>query len=47
MNRTTEVLLAVAAGVAIIVGAVYIGTHTSIDCFNWFGLAKGCVTSVH
>lgn len=47
MNRTTEVLLAVAAGVAIIVGAVYIGTHMNVSCFNWFGLAKGCVTSVH
>lgn len=47
MNRPTEVLVAIAAGVAIIVGAVYIGTHTDVNCFNWFGLAKGCAATVH
>lgn len=47
MNRSTEILLAVALGVSIIVGAVYIGSHTSINCFNWFGLAKGCTATAH
>lgn len=47
MKRSTEVLIAIAAGVAIIVGAVYVGTHTNVECFNWFGLAKGCVATAH
>lgn len=47
MNRPTEVLVAIAAGVAIIVGAVYVANHTDISCFNWFGLAKSCVATTH
>lgn len=35
-------LVAVACVVGIAVGVLYISAH--VECFNFFGLAKGCVT---
>lgn len=46
MKPSTEILIFVALGVSIAVGALYIASHVDLHCFNWFGLAKGCVTSV-
>jgi hypothetical protein len=36
-------LVACACVVGIIAGVMYINAH--VDCFNFFGLAKGCVVS--
>lgn len=45
-NRVTELLIIMACIVGIIAGGFYIVEHSpSVNCFNWFGLAKGCVVT--
>lgn len=41
MNSATEFLIGVAAVAVIGLACFYIGSH--VDCFNFFGMAKGCV----
>ena len=42
MKQTiVETAIVIACVVGIIAGGLYINSH--IDCFNFFGLAKGCI----
>jgi len=41
LDNFGQFLIVVAAIVVIAVGAIYLSDH--VACFNWFGLAKGCV----
>lgn len=45
MDKATHVLLVVALTVGVIVGGIYISRTVSVDCWNFFGLAKGCAAS--
>lgn len=47
MDKPTHVLLVAGLVVGIIVGLVYIVNHQPrVDCWNFFGLTKGCSASV-
>lgn len=41
MDRAFEFVIGAACLVIIVAGGIYIADH--IHCFNFFGLAKGCV----
>lgn len=45
MDKATHVLLVAALTVGIVVGVVYLSRNVTVECFNWFGLSKGCVAS--
>lgn len=45
MDKATHVLLVVALTVGVIVGGIYISRHATVDCWNFFGLTKGCSVS--
>lgn len=48
MDKTTHILLVIALTVAAIAGTVYVANHQPrIDCWNFFGLTKGCSASVN
>lgn len=43
MDKATHVLLVAALTVVIVVGSAwYIKSGPSVECWNWFGLSKGC-----
>lgn len=43
MKEITTVVLVVACVIGIIAGGIYINKH--VDCWNFFGLYKGCAIS--
>ncbi len=46
MNNDTPIVTALIglAAIAVIIGVgVYVGTH--VNCWDWFGLVKGCAVS--
>jgi hypothetical protein len=45
MDKATHVLLVVALTIGVIVGGIYISRTVSVDCWNFFGFAKGCAAS--
>lgn len=42
MHPVAQTVVITASIVVIAVGALYVTQH--VDCFNFFGLAKGCLT---
>lgn len=45
MDKATHVLAVVALTVVIMIGAVYLSRNVAVDCWTFFGLAKGCTAS--
>lgn len=48
MDKPTHVIFVAVMTAAFIAAVVYIGNHQPrIDCWNFFGLTKGCTASVN
>lgn len=45
MDKATHVLLVAGLTVGVMVGTVYLTRNVSVECWNWFGLAKSCTAS--
>lgn len=45
MDKATHVLLVIALTIGTMVGVIYLSRSVTVDCFNWWGLTKGCTVS--